>query len=123
VEKRKNCLGMFISERLSRPETLNYVSASETFKQYPMAFDLHITIPDPSETLQVVQQLAAMEHITPDQAATQLLIEGAKRQSRKTPALEMLGAFSSDEDSAITDEAMEHVQAMRGNTHLRDFGV
>jgi len=42
-----------------------------------------------------------------------LIIAGAHLHGKKTPAEEMLGAFSSDEDSAITDEAMKHVQAIR----------
>jgi hypothetical protein len=88
-----------------------------------MAFDLHITISESSPAGQAVQRVANAEHITPEQAVTRILTEAAKLQDQKTPAEMMLGAFSSDEDSAITDEAMKHVRAMRQTNALRDFGI
>jgi hypothetical protein len=56
-----------------------------------MPFDLHISIPDQSHAVQIVQQLAAAEHITPEQAATQLLIEGANHHGMKTPVEDLTG--------------------------------
>lgn len=88
-----------------------------------MPFDLHISLPDQNPAVHAVQLLATTEQITPEEAATRLIIAGAKLHGKKTPAEEMLGAFSSDEDSAITDQAMKHVRAMRQSDRLRDFGV
>jgi hypothetical protein len=88
-----------------------------------MAFDLHITLSESSREVQIIQQVATQEHITPEQAATRLIIEGAKLHGQKSPAEQMWGAFSSEEDSAITDEAMKHVRAMRQTDQLRDFGL
>jgi|GEM_PF-1363859 len=56
-----------------------------------MAFDLHITIPESSPAVEIVHQLAAAEHITPEEAAAHLLIEGAAYHSKKTPADEPVG--------------------------------
>ena len=88
-----------------------------------MSFDLHISIPEDSPIGQVVQHMVSTEHLTPVQAVTRMLTEAATQPIKKSPALEMLGAFSSDDDSAITDEAMKHVHEMRTSTRLRDFGV
>ena len=88
-----------------------------------MSFDLHISIPENSPVGQVVQRMVSVEHVTPEQAVNRLLNAGVNQPAKKSPALEMLGAFSSDEDSAITDEAMEHVRTMRQTTQLRDFGI
>lgn len=87
-----------------------------------MAFDLHITIPDNSPAAQVVQRVVASEHITPEQAVTRILTEAARQQGKKTPAEELIGAFSSPEDAAIIDAAMEHVRELRKTDQLRDFG-
>ncbi len=86
-----------------------------------MAFDLHINIPENSPAGQAVRRVVVTENLTPEQAVRRILTDAAKGQA-KTPAEEMWGAFSSDEDSAITDEAMKHVRAMRQTDRLRDFG-
>jgi hypothetical protein len=88
-----------------------------------MPFDIHISIPDKSHAVAVVQQLAAAEHITTEQAAAQLLIEGARHHGKKTPAQKLIGSFSSDEDAAAIDEAMAVVHAHRADfDRVRDFG-
>ncbi|HEY3781862.1 MAG TPA: hypothetical protein VGL56_12320 [Fimbriimonadaceae bacterium] len=88
-----------------------------------MPFDLHIILADNSREVQVIQQVAKAEHITPEQAASRLLMEGAKLHGDKTPGREMLGAFSSPEDTAILDKAMESIRAHRDDFDtMRDFG-
>jgi hypothetical protein len=88
-----------------------------------MAFDLHI--PENSQRGQAIQMIVAEQHITPEEALGKIVDDGlrATLNGKKTPAEEMWGAFSSDEDSAITDEAMKYVHAMRQTDRLRDFGV
>ena len=86
----------------------------------PMAFDLHISIPENSPAGQVIQRLSQSAHITPEQAVTQILAEVA---ARKTPAEEMWGAFSSDEDSALMDGVLELVQEGRRTPTTRDIGL
>jgi len=88
-----------------------------------MAFEIHISVPDQSQVVTVLRQLAAAEHITTEQAAARLLIEGARHHGKKTPAQELIGAFSSEEDAAAIDEAMAVVHAHRANfDRVRDFG-
>ena len=43
-----------------------------------MPFDLHISIPDQSHAVQVVQQIAEAERISPEQVAERLLEEAAQ---------------------------------------------
>lgn len=88
-----------------------------------MSFDLHLTLPDHSPAAQAIQRVSVMAHISPEQAAAQLLDEAAKRHDEKTPAEELIGAFSSDEDSAVIDAAMKHVQELRQGDRLRDFDL
>lgn len=87
-----------------------------------MALNLHISVSDQSDLAQVVQRLAAAEHISTDEAATQLLTEAAKLHRNRTPAEEMLGAFSSPEDLALMDEVMKVVHARREADLPKDFG-
>lgn len=48
--------------------------------------------------------------------------EAIQAQTHLTPAEEMIGAFSSPEDAAIIDAAMEFVRASRKNYDvIRDF--
>jgi len=77
-----------------------------------MSFDLHISIPDQSHAVQIVQQLAEAEHITPEQAAAQLLIEGANHHGKKIPM----------EDPVGMEEAMARVRAEH-RTYASFFGA
>lgn len=79
----------------------------------PMAFDLHISIPDSSPTLEIVHRMAQAERITPDQAAARLLDEAAQQHGGEVPAGEIWGAFSSAEDAAVWGQAMRHARARR----------
>ena len=90
-----------------------------------MAFDLHLSIPENTPRWKAVQQVAAEQHITPEQAAERIFDEAtrAKLLGKKTPAQEMLGAFSSPEDVALMDEVMEIVHARRAADVPRDFGL
>ena len=67
--------------------------------------------------------MAATERITPEQAVTRILTDAAKFQGKKTPAEEMLGAFSSPDDLALMDEVMEVVHARRLADVPRDFDL
>jgi hypothetical protein len=88
-----------------------------------MAFDIHLTIPEDSLAAQVVQRVVASEHITPEEAVTRILTEAAKLHGKKTPAEELIGAFSSPEDREVFDRAMESAKAYRAQfDRLRDFG-
>lgn len=78
-----------------------------------MAFDLHISIPDSSPTVEIVQRMAQAERITPDQVAARLLDEAAQRHDGEALAGEMWGAFSGEEDTAVWDQAMRHARARR----------
>jgi hypothetical protein len=89
-----------------------------------MAFDPQLSIPEQSRLDHVLRQIVATEQITPEEAATRLMTEGAKlHDGKKTPAEEMLGAFSSPEDVALMDEVMEIVHARRLADGPRDFGL
>lgn len=88
-----------------------------------MPFDLHFSIPDNSQEAQVIQRVATNGHITREQAARQLLAEGAKLHGKKTPAQEMWGAFSSPEDAAMLDDIVTEAYALRLADQPRDFGI
>ena len=92
-------------------------------KQEPMAFEFHLHIREDSRQAEVLQTMARQQHITPEEVAQQLLEQAIEAKIQPSPTEQMWGAFSSDEDSAITDEAMKHVTALRQTDHLRDFGV
>lgn len=76
-----------------------------------MSFDLHISIPDQSHAVRIVRQLAEAEHITPEQAAARLLIEGASRRENAVRAKDPIGM----------DEAMARVRAEH-RTYASFFG-
>lgn len=85
-----------------------------------MHFDLHITIADDSPEAHVVEAIISRDHVSAEEAIRRALRQlGAEE---RTPAEKMLGAFSSDEDSAVMDEAMKHVRALRETDRLRDLG-
>jgi len=88
-----------------------------------MAFEFHLHIREDSRQAEVLQTMARQQHITPEEVAQQLLEQAIEAKIQPSPTEQMWGAFSSDEDSAITDEAMKHVTALRQTDHLRDFGV
>jgi len=88
-----------------------------------MAFILQITLPENSPAGQVVQQVAASEHLSPEQAVTRILTEVANQQGKKTPGQELLGAFSSVEDVALIDEVMEDARRLRAVDAQRRFDV
>lgn len=85
-----------------------------------MAFDLHISIPENSPAALVIQRVSADEEITLEQAVTRILTEAA---SRKSPAEEMWGAFSSDEDSALMDDVITLVRESRATETTRNIGL
>jgi len=87
------------------------------------AFDLHITIPDNSPAGQAVQRIVSTEHLTPEQAVTRMLTEAARRHGKKTPAEELIGAFSSLEDAAMIDDTMESARRLRAIDAQRHFVV
>jgi len=66
--------------------------------------------------------LVSAENVTPEQAVTRILSEAAERQG-KSPAEEMWGAFSSDEDVAMLDEIVAEAYKLRMASQPRDFGV
>ena len=80
-----------------------------------MAFEFRITIPENSPEEAFVLQVAAAEHITPEQAGHRLFIEALKAHltPNQTPAQKLLGAFSSDEDSEAIDRAIQVVRDRR----------
>jgi hypothetical protein len=84
-----------------------------------MAFDFHFTIQEDSPEGRVVAVVISRDRVTPEEAVRSVLRGVAVGST--TPAEKMLGAFSSDEDSAILDEAMEHVRAVHNADRLRDF--
>jgi len=89
-----------------------------------MALELHITIQEDSARWRAVRQVAETEHISPEQAAERLLDEAveAHLSGKKTPAQELIGAFSSPEDVAAIDAAMAAVREHRHDyDRVRDF--
>lgn len=88
-----------------------------------MAFDLHLTIPENSPAGQVVQRLVLAEHVTPEQAVTRILTDAAKQHGKKTPAQELIGAFSSPEDVTMIDEGMDMARRLRVIDAKRRFDV
>jgi hypothetical protein len=60
------------------------------------------------------------EGVTPEEAVRRLLRGSLPRA--KTPAEELIGLFSRDEDAALIDEAMETARASRRIDAARDFG-
>ena len=87
-----------------------------------MAYNYHV----PKDSLQerYIERIVAEQHITPEEAISQALDEGLKWNltGKKTPAEAMVGAFSSEEDSVVLDEAMNQLQIMRQRDRLRDCG-
>lgn len=86
-----------------------------------MAFDLHLSISESSPEGQNLQAIILRDRVTPEEAIRIVLRQ--PELVSKTPASRMIGAFSSDEDTAITDEAMKYVRAVREANHLRDYGI
>jgi len=84
-----------------------------------MAFDLHIHIDSESLEANVVESIVRRDHVSPEEAVLRVLRE----KGALSPAQEMIGAFSSPEDLAIMDEAMQHVRELRASDQLRDFGL
>lgn len=87
-----------------------------------MSFELHLSIPDSSPAVQLVQERAKSARISPEEAATQLLIEAAgDRARKKSPGWEMVGLLSSDEDVALLEDAMTEAQRRRQHDHPREL--
>jgi len=80
---------------------------------------LHIT--DNSPEAQAIETIVNRDHVSPEEAVRRALRHPAL--AKPTPAEEMIGAFSSPEDMAIIDEAMQYVQELRESDRLRDFGI
>jgi len=88
-----------------------------------MAFDLHISLPEHSQTVQVIQRISATDHISPEQVAQQLLVEATRQYRAKSPGEELIGLLSTDEDVAILDAAMGVARERRELDGPRDFGL
>ena len=77
-----------------------------------MAFELLIHIEEDSLRGRVLQAITAEQHVTPEEAALQMLDAGivdrvkggAAAASDKTPAEMLMGLFSSPEDAALIEE-------------------
>jgi len=90
-----------------------------------MAFDLHITVTENSLEAHVIQKVAEDSHISPEQAAQRLFEEAVRAhlEGEKTPAQNLIGAFSSEEGVAAIDEAMAVIHAQRPDyDRVRDLG-
>ena len=88
-----------------------------------MTFDLHIIIPSGSPAADVVQQVAAVEHSTPEEAVTPIWNEAARLRQKNTPAEELVGAFSNPTDRAIFDTAIDSAKSHRAQfDQVKDFG-
>lgn len=88
-----------------------------------MSYELHISIPENSPVGQIVQRMISAEQMTPEQALTSILTEAVKQRGKKTPAQELIGAFSSPEDVVMIDEGMEAVRRLRAIDAQRRFDV
>jgi len=87
--------------------------------------ELHFSIPENSPEAILVHKVATEQRVSPHVAAQQLLTEAvrAHMESEKSPGERLMGAFSSDEDARIMDEAMEVVRVHRAEfDRVRDFG-
>jgi len=84
-----------------------------------MTFDLHIHIDDRSPESYALESIIRRDRVSPEEAVRRALRHPAL--AKRTPADEMIGAFSSPEDAAIIDEAMQSVHELRDTDRLRDF--
>lgn len=87
-----------------------------------MAFDFHFHIPDNSDQGQAIQRMADEQHITPEEAAARLLEEAARLHLHRSPAAQLMGAFSSEEDHELLEDAMSFAKRNR-QADLRDFDL
>lgn len=86
-----------------------------------MALNVHLTLPEDSPAGRAVLHVVQTEHVTAEEAVTQILTEAASRQG-KTPAEELIGALSSPEDREILERAMASARQHREEfDFLREF--
>ena len=81
-------------------------------------YDIHLRIDQNTPEGRVIEQAVQAQHVSPDEAVRNVL----RQRAKKTPAEEMLGAFSSPEDAALIDEVMELARERRKADIPRDFG-
>lgn len=73
---------------------------------------------------QIVRHMAARKHETPKQLLDRITDVDLRGVDRiRTSVEEMIGAFSSPDDSAIIDDAMRSVREYRKTDRLREFGL
>lgn len=88
-----------------------------------MALEFHLQIQENSLQAKVLQSLAAERHISPEEVAQQLLEEAISARTQSTPAQQMVGAFSSVEESSMLEEIVAEAYELRSASQPRDFGV
>ena len=78
-----------------------------------MSYQITLNIAEDSEANRLIERVAAREQLSREEAALQL-IEGARQPRAANPdAYKIIGMFSSPEDIAIVDEAMELIMEER----------
>jgi len=78
--------------------------------------------PEDSRRARVIRSIAEEQHITPQEAAQRLLEEAIDAKTQPSPAEQMWGAFSGDEDAAMLDEIVIEAYALRLANPSRDSG-
>jgi hypothetical protein len=86
-----------------------------------MALDLHIRIPENSARWRAVQQLAASEHITPEEAAERVFDDGVRAQLPEHRAGNIWGIGADDAD--VLDEIVASAMAERRNRFARQLNA
>ena len=84
-----------------------------------MVFDIHVHIDSQSLEGHVLESIVNRENVSPEEAILTGLRHPALAQ--RTPAEDMIGAFSRPEDAAAIDDAMQYVRELRATDQLRDF--
>lgn len=88
-----------------------------------MAFDFRIHIAENSQQAQVIQDLAAEQHITPEEAAQRVFNEGLNLHTKPTPIQQTWGALSSPAEIAMLDDIVAEAYEQRLANPPRDFGL
>jgi hypothetical protein len=73
-----------------------------------MAFDIHLTIADDSPAAQILQDVIAQQHITPEEAASRLLNEAAQ-----------LHIKSSGQPDTVVSSNSEYIERLRERSARR----
>lgn len=87
-----------------------------------MGFDIsNLHIDDNSPEGQNLRAIMSRDQVSPEEAIRRALRHPGV--AKKTPAQELIGLFSSDEDAKLMDEVMELARARRKLDGPRDFGL